>query len=104
MAKIHDDVIRIIESLVSSFTGGELPYRYRLAINELKKKIYATGEAQLVMTLMDIDKEIKNILYADNVEDPEDLAGKWLEMPNWRLDIFCFPNGMIAVTDRKYYN
>jgi hypothetical protein len=76
MTQIHDDVIRIVEKLISHLYKGELPYRYKLAINQLKKEIQNASEAQLTMALIDLDQEIRKILYADNVDDIEDLNGK----------------------------
>lgn len=66
MTDIQDGVVRIIELLVRKFSSGEsLPWKYQLVIAQLKKEIKKVSDDDLVIALIDVDKEIRKILFEE---------------------------------------
>jgi hypothetical protein len=68
MGEMHDLTLDIVNTLVAKFSPKGLTLGQRIGLKSLKQEILKTKEADLLDAMIDVDKKIRKVVYAEDGE------------------------------------
>jgi hypothetical protein len=65
MGEIHKLTLDIINTLVAKFSPKGLTLPQRIGLKSLKQEILKTSETELLSAMIDVDRKIRKVIYAE---------------------------------------
>jgi len=65
MGEMHELTLDIINTLVAKFSSKGLTLPQKIGLKNLKQEILKTSETELLSAMIDVDKKIRKVVYAE---------------------------------------